>query len=138
MVDPMTSNGLSAALRHAEEAAELIVKARGRKSLPFVRRHLYNRRTVDIGRFFNCGIESLIYDRPVRSRIGVLNAGDAYTIPAWLLNHLYSRFRPRGVFLTALFSVLLNTLRFAAVVYRRYCELLSPKRNPTYPVSANG
>ena len=59
---------------------------------------MYSRRILDLAMFFNYGIERAIYDSPVRNLIGVLKAGDVDTIPAWRLNSLDSRFRPRGFF----------------------------------------
>jgi flavin-dependent dehydrogenase len=122
MVDPMTSNGVTAALRHAEEASSLIARYRNRKRLPWLARTLYARRVFDLANFFNAGIEKVIYDWPIRNRIGALTAGDVYTIPAWSINHLYSRFRPRGVAGTTLFSLFLWTLRSALNVFYWFCK----------------
>ena len=36
MVDPMTSNGVTAALRHASEASHLIARYRHRKQIPWI------------------------------------------------------------------------------------------------------
>ena len=57
MVDPMTSSGVTAALRHAEEASKLIVRYRdGRRlSLPIA---MYSRRLVSLAIFFNEDRES--------------------------------------------------------------------------------
>jgi len=120
MVDPMTSNGVTAALRHAEEAAELLVRSRHREQLPRVASAMYCRRVRDLGRFFNSGIENVIYEWPIRSRIGPLAAGDVYTVPAWSLNHLYTRFRPRGVVGTFLFGFVLRALRASCEIYAAF------------------
>jgi flavin-dependent dehydrogenase len=82
MVDPMTSNGVTAALRHADEACALIVRSGRRKRLPYVAGAMYSKRIVDLGRFFNGGIEKTIYDSAIRNRVGVLRAGRIYTVPA--------------------------------------------------------
>jgi AraC-like DNA-binding protein len=87
MVDPMTSNGVTAALRHAVEAARLVVRNRDRKQLPWLSRTMYSRRVLDMANFFNSGIEKVVYDWPIRNRIGPLTAGDVYTIPAWSINN---------------------------------------------------
>jgi menaquinone-9 beta-reductase len=122
MVDPMTSNGVTAALRHASEASELIAMSRNRKQLPWLARALYVRRVLDMAKFFNAGIEKVIYDWPIRNRIGVLTAGDVYTIPAWSMNHLYGRFRPRGLVGTMLFSVCLWMLRSSLSIFYWFCK----------------
>jgi flavin-dependent dehydrogenase len=121
MVDPMTANGVTAALRHAVEATAIITKSRCSKELPTLSSAMYNRRVLDVGRFFNCGIEKVIYDRHIRNRVGVLTAGRVYTIPAFSLNSLYSRIRPNGVLSTILFGFVLSLFRCLAAVYRAVC-----------------
>ena len=122
MVDPMTSNGVTAALRHASEAAALIIKYRNCSRLPWLAAAMYSRRVQDIPRFFNCGIEKVIYDAPIRNRIGVKIAGDVYTIPAWSLNNVYSRLRPSGVISSLFFELLLGLFRTAATVFYAICK----------------
>ena len=122
MVDPMTSNGVTAALRHAGEASELITRYRNRKQIPWLARALYSRRVLYMANFFNSGIERVIYDWPIRNRIGALVAGDVYTIPAWSINNIYSRIEPRGVVSTLLFGLFLGTLRTAMNVLYWFCK----------------
>jgi len=122
MVDPMTSNGVTAALRHASEAAALIIKYRNNPRLPWLAAAMYSRRVQDLARFFNCGIEKVIYDGPVRNAIGVKTAGDVYTIPAWSLNNVYARVSPRGVFSSLFFCLLLGTFRAAASIMHSFCK----------------
>ena len=64
MVDPMTSNGVTAALRHASEAAALIIKCRHRSRIPWIAAAMYSRRVQALARFFNCGIEKVITTAP--------------------------------------------------------------------------
>jgi len=122
MVDPMTSNGVTAALWHAAEACALIVRSGRRKRLPYVAGAMYTRRIVDLGRFFNCGIEKVIYDAATRNRLGVLRAGRVYTVPAWVLNAVYSRIRPQGAVSTLLFGFVLNLFRTAGMVLSALCR----------------
>jgi flavin-dependent dehydrogenase len=122
MVDPMTSNGVTAALRHASEASSLLIQYRHRKRLPWLATAMYSKRVEGLARFFNCGIEKVVYDWPIRNRIGLLTAGDVYTVPAWSLNTVYARMRPRGVFATLLFSCLLNLCRIAASALHSLCK----------------
>jgi flavin-dependent dehydrogenase len=133
MPDPITGNGVTAALRHAAEASRLISKfaVRGRFS-PWARA-TYNLRVFQMGKFFNSLIEKLAYDWPVRDRLGMLTAGDYYTVPAWSTNVLYSRIRPDGMLSTALFSLFLSSLRAAAWCFYRACRWFAR----TTPVLAN-
>ena len=54
MVDPMTSNGVTAALRHASEAAAITInfRHRHRNRIPWIAGALYSRRVQDLARFF--------------------------------------------------------------------------------------
>jgi flavin-dependent dehydrogenase len=126
MVDPMTANGVTAALRHAAEASRLLIASRGRKRIPWLAAAMYSRRILDLAMFFNYGIERVIYESPVRNRIGVLKAGDVYTVPAWSLNSIYSRLQPRGLLKTLLFCSLLNFSRLGIGLFYRFCKWQQP------------
>jgi flavin-dependent dehydrogenase len=125
MVDPITSNGVTAALRHAEEASALLAEFRGRSELPRGARASYDRRVLRMGKFFNGGIERFVYDWPVRDRLGLTRAATVYTFAAWTMNGLYSRLRPRGVLSTAAFGALLDVLRASAWICYRLCSYFS-------------
>lgn len=128
MVDPMTSNGVTAALRQASEAAGLIARYRSRTQIPALAARIYAWRAASVACFFNCGIERVIYDWPVRTRLGVVRAGDLYTIPAWLMNLVYARLRPKGLLKTALYASALLALRAAFNLLSLYCrETASPE-----------
>jgi hypothetical protein len=128
MVDPMTANGVTAALRHAVEGADLIIRSRHRRRLPVVAGAMYNRRVADVGKFFNCGIEKVLYAGAIRDRVGPLTAGDVYTVPAWTLNLVYSRLRPKGVVFTLLYGFVLSLFRACANLYDRYARRELPLR----------
>ena len=81
MIDPLTSNGVTAALRQAAEAAQLIVKSRHQKTPSPDGDHRLQWRVVGMARFFNCGYRALVYEWPIRKKIGLLKAGDIYTTP---------------------------------------------------------
>jgi flavin-dependent dehydrogenase len=117
MVDPMTSNGVTAALRHAAEASSLIMRHRHGSRLPGLAGYLYSRRVTTLGRFFNSGIEKVIYDWPIRQKVGIARAGDVYTIPAWLMNLLYARMQPEGPLKTALYCSMTAMLRCGLAVF---------------------
>jgi flavin-dependent dehydrogenase len=124
MVDPMTSNGVTAALRHASEASRLIIESRHRQRIPYLAAAMYSRRVLGLAMFFNRGIERVIYESPIRNRIGALQAGDVYTVPAWSLNAVYSRFRPHGPIKTLLFGFVLDSIRFGEYLLYQFCKWL--------------
>ncbi len=126
MVDPMTANGVTAALRHAAEGSRLIVESHGGRRISYLGAAMYSRRVLGLAMFFNRGIERVIYEAPIRNRFGVLQAGDVYTVPAWSLNSIYSRFRPRGVCKTLLFGGLVDLFRAGEYVLYRVCRWLEP------------
>lgn len=125
MVDPMTSNGVTAALRHAREASKLIIRFRDRMNIPRLPASMYSRRVVCVARFFNSTIEDVLYDPPVRSWIGPFKAGDVYTIPAWSINVIYSRLAPEGFWSTTLLRLLLGSLRCGVKAFHWICRCTS-------------
>jgi flavin-dependent dehydrogenase len=127
MVDPITANGVTAALRHAAEAAALILKFRKRGNLPLRARFAYNSRILQLAKFFNGGIEKIVYDPPVRNRIGLQSSGTAYTSPAWSMNVVYARMKPRGIFSTFIYNSILRLFRCAAWIVYQFCRLF-PRR----------
>jgi flavin-dependent dehydrogenase len=122
MVDPITANGVTAALRHAAEASSLILKFRNRGELPALARALYSSRILQFAKFFNSGIEGIVYEPSVRNRIGVRQAGTLYTSPAWTMNLVYARLKPRGVFSTFLFNSVIGLFRCGAWVFYQFCR----------------
>jgi menaquinone-9 beta-reductase len=127
MVDPITANGVTAALRHAAEASHLILKHRKRGRLPLTARLCYSSRILQLARFFNSGIENVVYEPPVRNRIGLRKSGTVYTSPAWTINLLYARLRPNGIFATFLFGLFLGFFRASAWMFCQLCKLLSQR-----------
>jgi flavin-dependent dehydrogenase len=126
MVDPITANGVTAALRHAEEASDLILKFRARGKLPLAARMAYGSRNLQMASFFNSGIERIVYEPAVRNRIGLLRSGNVYTGFAWSMNVVYSRLRPRGIFSSFFFGLSLRFLRASAWVLYQLCQRLKP------------
>lgn len=127
MVEPITANGVTAALRHAAEASELILRHRQRGRLPFIARTLYGNRIVQMAKFFNSGIERIVFEPPVRNRIGVRNSGTVYTAVAWSMNLVYARLKPRGVIATTVFGMCLGFFRAAAWIFYQLCKRLTSK-----------
>jgi menaquinone-9 beta-reductase len=126
LVDPMTSNGVTAALRHAAEAAALILKFRARGELTWRARKAYSSRILQTAKFFNEGIEKIIYEPVVRSRIGLATAGTVYTSPAWSMNVVYARLSPAGLLSTFLLGAMLGLFRISASMLYRWCRVPKP------------
>jgi flavin-dependent dehydrogenase len=125
MVDPITANGVTAALRHAAEAAHLILKHGKTGKLPLSARISYNNRVMQLARFFNSGIENVVYRPPIRNRIGLRHSATVYISPAWSMNLLYARMKPRGIFSTFLFAMFLGFFRVTEWIFYRLCKLMS-------------
>jgi len=123
LVDPMTSNGVTAALRHAAEAAALILKFRTRGELPRHARKAYSSRILQMAKFFNEGIEKVIYEPVVRNRISLTSAGTAYTSPAWSMNVVYARLSPDGLLSTVVLNAILGVFRVSASILFWWCGL---------------
>jgi len=121
LVDPMTSNGVTAALRHASEAAALILKFHSRRELPLYARKAYSSRILQMAKFFNEGIEKIVYEPQVRNRISLGTAGEAYTSPAWSMNVVYARLSPPGLFATLILWAMLGFFRVSAAICYWYC-----------------
>lgn len=128
--DPITGNGVTAALRHAAEASRLLEKFKNKRRISFWARTVYNLRVLQMGKFFNSLIEKLAYQWPIRDRMGLLAAGDAYTIPAWSINQIYSRLRPEGMLSTLPFCVFLMSIRGVAWIFYKLCRLFPAAPQP--------
>lgn len=126
MVDPITANGVTAALRHATEASGLILKYRKRGKLSLRARLCYSSRVLQMAKFFNSGIEKIVYEPPVRNRIGVGTSGTVYTSPAWSMNVVYARLRPRGILSTFFLGLFLGAFRASAWALYQLCRLRTP------------
>lgn len=122
MVDPITANGVTAALRHAAEAAALILKFRNRRELPRLAQICYTSRILQLAKFFNGGIEKIVYQPAVRNRIGLANSGNVYTAPAWSMNAVYARLKPQGVLSTLLLNSVLASFRLGAWTLYQFCR----------------
>lgn len=130
--DPITGNGVTAALRHAEEGSALICRFRHRESIPTLARFVYSMRVSGMGRYFNSLIEKLYYESPVRSHVGIFATARIYTVPAWLTNLVYSRTRPRRLLGTLALCSVMMTLRGAAWGLSRLASALKPRTRGPY------
>jgi len=67
----------------------------------------------------------------VRNHIGLRHAGTVYISPAWTMNLVYARTKPRGMFSTALFGLSLLFFRAATWVVYQVCKLLPKSAEAT-------
>jgi flavin-dependent dehydrogenase len=94
LADPLTANGVTAALRHAEEGVQFILKSWKRGQFTYWQKLVYTTNLTQLGRVFNHSIESTVYDWPIRWGMGVPQTITVYTNFSYLANALYSRLRP--------------------------------------------
>jgi menaquinone-9 beta-reductase len=94
LVDPLTANGVTAALRHGGEGAQFILKSWKRGQLTRRQKAVYTANLTGMGHFFNHSIEASIYEWPVRRGLGLIRAVNIYTAFAYTLNAVYSRLKP--------------------------------------------
>ena len=125
-MDPITANGVTAALRHAEEACGLILKYGKRSKLPLGAGISYNSRIAQLADFFNSGVEDLVYQPQVRNRLGMGGAAGTSISPAWVVNAFYARSKPNGLFSTMLLGFLMEFPRACQWILYRCCKLFSP------------
>jgi menaquinone-9 beta-reductase len=125
MMDPITANGVTAGLRHAEESSSLILKYCKRSKLPLRARISYGSRVVQLCGFFNSGVENLVYQPQVRNRLGMGGSAGTYISPAWGMNVLYARCKPEGLFSTMLLGFLMEFSRACQWILYRCCKLFS-------------
>jgi len=93
-VDPLTSIGVTSAIRHASEAAQLIIQHPAASEQ--ANRHLaaYDRRVRDIAALYNQAVEELLYRPQLRQRLGMRWASRAYVPLGYLTTSSYTRLNP--------------------------------------------
>jgi flavin-dependent dehydrogenase len=111
MPDPLTGNGLTSGIRHARYAAAAIARAGGRQELHARDRRTYSSHVHRLGHAFNTHIENAIYRHSLRRCFGMRRATIVYTLFAFFMNALYTRFDPRGPLAMALFGGLFGIAR---------------------------
>jgi flavin-dependent dehydrogenase len=135
--DPLTSNGVTAAFRHAHQAARLLLGAGTSQTFLNRERRAYETNVRRMGHIFNYSIERVIYDPPVRRGISTDAALRVYAHFGYLINALFAKFepcKPLGLFL---FGLLLVGVRFwmeTWVLISRVGTLLSRSRQSGHPL----
>lgn len=95
MLDPLTSNGFTFALRSGAHAAELVERTLARDELPRGARRTYDRCQRRMARAFNEHIESAAYAGGLREVFGLRRATWVYVLFGFFANALCQRLRPR-------------------------------------------
>ena len=95
--DPLTSNGVTAALRHGGAAARLVLAAhaRGRRRLGPLQRRSYDLAVRSMAVAYNRAIEGTVYRWPVRWGLGAETAMRVYSLFGYLANAFHTRLEPR-------------------------------------------
>jgi 2-polyprenyl-6-methoxyphenol hydroxylase-like FAD-dependent oxidoreductase len=106
MIDPLTSIGVTAALRTGSEAASIIEQADGHATRGGRALADYDRRVRCIGDTYNAAIERLIYQPQARRELGLRAAGLAYVLAGYGTNMLYTRLQPTTTVKTTVLAAL--------------------------------
>lgn len=109
--DPLTSNGVTAALRHAQQAAQLLLEAGTTDTFRNRQQRAYETNVRRMGHIFNYCIERVIYDPPLRQGISTEVALRVYAHFGYLINALFAKFQPKRSLSLALFGLLLIAVR---------------------------
>lgn len=96
LVDPLTSNGFTFALRFGAHASELIAETLEQPDLPRSRRRVYDSCLQHIAHAFNSHIERALYGPRLRQPLGLYRATWVYVVFGFFANAFYQRLRPRG------------------------------------------
>jgi len=84
-----------------------------------------------MAKFFNGGVERIVYEPPVRNRIGLQKAGSMYTSPAWSMNVVYARLKPFGMISTLLLNAMLSIFRLSAWIFYKFSQRKSRNKPPS-------
>ena len=95
-VDPLTSLGVTAALRSAHEASELIIES-SRGQYPARASRRYDHRLRTIAHLYNRAVNDMLYASDIRRRLGIRDAAKGYVVLGFGVNALYSRLGPHGL-----------------------------------------
>lgn len=94
LIDPLSSLGVTAALRHGTEAAEMISRSLGTPDGAHRLLMRYDRRVRTVSSLYNNAVDGLLYQAGLRQRFGMKQAARAYVILGYLTNALYTRLKP--------------------------------------------
>ena len=111
MVDPLTSNGVTSALRHADQAARIVSEAFDRRALRRRDRWVYERTAPAMAATLEGAMETFLYAPDVRRRLGLRPAVNLYAATGVITNSLYAKLRPTNVARASACTVVLAASR---------------------------
>jgi flavin-dependent dehydrogenase len=129
MVDPLTSNGASSALRHAALAGEIVSRALPDRQVSPRDAARYSASAPAVVEVLNRAIGSFLYEPAIRRRLGLRAAVNLYAATGVITNALYAKVRPSTNARSASVSVLLVVARFWIGCARRVASRV-PSRRP--------
>lgn len=98
MVDPLTSNGVTAALRHADQAARIITDSLDDRPLPrhrvWARDRAFEATAPATIETLDNAIDAFLYRPTIRRRLGLRPAVTLYAATGVITNSLYTKLNP--------------------------------------------
>lgn len=131
MVDPLTSNGVTSALRHADQAARFVTHALAGGDLGRRHRWAYRHTAPAMVSTLEGAIEAFLYRPAVRQRLGLRWAVTLYAGTGVITNALYGRISPttapRAAACAAVLAASRSWTRVASVALPRLARLGPPR-----------
>lgn len=123
MADPLTSSGVTLALRHGLEAADIIIRDR---TQPSMRGSLaaYHRRVEGVASTYNYAIEKLIYEPSVRQVLGSKTASTAYATVGFGVSSVYTRLKPTTQIRTRILCWLLGAFMLWTRAWTKFVDVM--------------
>src|SRR6202035_1754630 len=109
--NPWPATGVTAAFRHAHDAAVCVADSFARGEFTARQRRIYDTNLKRMGHVFNHSIEGALYNWPIRWGLGVMPAQKIYTAFSYTINALYSKYQPHGWPSMLIFGFILKGVR---------------------------
>jgi flavin-dependent dehydrogenase len=135
MVDPLTSNGVTSALRYARQAADVVSGALDRDQLDRRRAQAFQRTTSGVVATLDRAIEAFVYEPTIRNRLGLRWAVNLYAATGVITNSLYAKLNPNGPVRSnacaAMLAASRTWTRGASTAFRRFGRDRATRAAPT-------
>lgn len=133
MVDPLTSNGVTSALRHAALAASVVADALDRGGLSRRNAWTYRHTAPATITTLDHAIETFLYQPAVRQALGLRWAVNLYAATGVITNSLYAKLSPNTGWRSLASAVVLSGSRVWITVARRVLARLPRRERPGRP-----